>query len=121
MEPLALGHQGSRCVLFSTESPLTKRGQSVFQVSVSRPLSRPGKWMQRGETSLRRPVLRRQEPLLWPLKRFPRLPGLEATESRAGTTCSGSNPVQNVNRPRYPRPHSQLFTEWRFFFFSLHI
>ena len=53
MEPSALGHQGSRCVLFSTESPLTKHGQSVFQVSASRPLSRPGKWMQRGETSLR--------------------------------------------------------------------
>lgn len=40
-------------MLFSTESPLANHGQSLFQVSASRLRSRPGKWVQKGEASLR--------------------------------------------------------------------
>lgn len=60
-----LGHQGRRCVLFSTESPLANCGQSLFQVSASRLRSRPGKWVQKGE----KPSLRSspEKTAFWPL------------------------------------------------------
>lgn len=108
-------------MLFSTESPLANHGQSLFQVSASRLRSRPGKWVQKGEASLREEASPEKTGAAGtaPSLHLPCLPGLEARGSQAGTARSGSSPVQNVKRQCYPRPHSQLFTEWRLFFACL--
>lgn len=57
-----LGTKGVFYLFFSTESPSRKYGQLLFQAAASKPLTRPWRWMQKGETSLRRPVLRTGSP-----------------------------------------------------------